>query len=117
MKRYISIYNEYCDAVDFAVEKGWITEAEAQDENLDLLSFFEGDPDVLYVAKDCPVFFMICGDTILTTAEETEDTELLDSWIRDTAKWNRVDAETSRDTPRIYFRGGCGYVYNIYEKE
>lgn len=116
MKKYISIYNDFSEAVDFALKREWITKEEAEDENLDLLKFFEGDPDVLYITKDYPIFFMICGDTILTTADDNEDTEILDSWIRDTEKWVKVDKESDKEVPRIYFRGGCGYWYNIYEK-
>ena len=130
--RFLSIYNDYPDAMRFLYENDFITREEYGDENYDLLKWFEGDPDFLddftcgiprrvYFAHFHPDYKLDNEDKIIvfTTAEIEEYHELLEDFFKGGfKKWTESvqEFEKTKADFKIWYRGGSGYVYSLYSK-
>ena len=119
--RYLSIYDDYSEVVEYCKKHGYLTDAALADEdNVDLLLLFEGDPDYLIPkgTEDWSVYFFIdkAEGIVVTTADTCSDTEAIRDFVEGTG-FTYHSTETNRDTDRIYYRGGIGYYYSLYERD
>lgn len=130
--KYLSTYENTDECKEFLYQNNFISEEEKNDEEYDLLRWFEGDPDWIDIKQPRGyydrVFFAIChadhkyeGDSVtLTTAECSDDTEAVASYVEGKKRFTRYECETwgtfESDTEhefKVAYRGGMGCIYRL----
>lgn len=130
--KFLSIYNDYLEAKRFLFQNDFITREEYADEEYDLLKWFEGDPDFLedytggtpvriYFAHFHPDYKLDNEDKIIvfTTAEYEEYHGIIEDFFKGGFdRWTDLPSLFSQMKAdlKIWYRGGCGYVYSLYCK-
>ena len=116
MKRYLSIYENSSETVDFLHSIGWTNDE--VNENSDLLEvLFQGDVDFLEIDGYKVLFTEISG-VIVTTCENSFETNLIKAFF-DNWKWELMNVQNwdvfkNWEGVKLAYRGGCGYAYTLY---
>ena len=116
MERYLSIYENSSEIVDFLHSTGWTNDE--VNENSDLLEmFFQEDVNFLEIDGYRVLFTEISG-VIVTTCENSFETNLIKAFFGNW-KWELMnvqnwDAFKNWKGVKLAYRGSCGYAYTLY---
>lgn len=121
----LSIYENESEVKELATKKGWIEDA---DDDVDLLTMFEGDPDFLDIGNDNHIYFFDTEDNgekiLIHTGEMPWDKKYIDliaDWYDSKDEWDRIEGreapEATETNPILYYRGGQGYWYSVWAKK
>lgn len=130
--KYLSIYENDWDVREFLFQNGFITEEEKNDDEYDLLKWFEGDPDWVDVKQPGGYYdriyfatFNPCykheGDSVcLHTGDSASDAESIQQYLENPKtftgyepnRWEEMEKDKQHDF-KVAFRGGMGYVYSL----
>ena len=116
MKKYLSIYENSIEIVDFLHSIGWTNDE--VNENSDLLGLlFQGDVDFLEYDGYKVLFTEISG-VIITTCENSFETNLVKAFF-DNWKWELMNVQSweafkNWEGVKLAYRGSCGYTYALY---
>ena len=130
--KYLSIYENYWEVREFLFQNGFITEEEKNDDEYDLLKWFEGDPDWIDVKQPGGYYYRIyfatfnpCykyeGDSVcLHTGDSASDAEPIQQYLENPKtftgyepnRWEEMEKDKQHDF-KVAFRGGMGYVYSL----
>jgi len=110
-----SIYSDYYEVKDFLLSKELITNEEYENEEYDLLSLFEGDPDYIIEEGETTFFDWYKEDNILIHTSE-EEIPLIEDYLNNSDNWDGLDnwdEFRKEERAKIAFRNGSGYVYSL----
>lgn len=130
--KYLSIYENDWEVREFLFQNGFITEDEKNDDEYDLLKWFEGEPDWIDIKQPggyyCRIYFATfnsCykyeGDSVcLHTGYSASDAEPIQKYLEDSKtftgyepnRWEEMEKDKLHDF-KVAFRGGMGYVYSL----
>lgn len=134
--KYLSIFENEYECKEFLYQNGFISEDELNDDEYDLLKWFEGDPDWVDIKQPDGHYYRVYfaefhednkydGDSVcFHSGEDLYERGEVQSFLERTKDYYPLNVQTweafeqeNKASVKVAYRGGEGYIYNLYIAE
>lgn len=134
--KYLSIFENEYECKEFLYQNGFISEDELNDDEYDLLKWFEGDPDWVDIKQPDGHYYRVFfaefhedhkyfGDSVcFHTGDSYYERDEVQSFLERTKDYYPLNVQTweafeqeNKASVKVAYRGGEGYIYNLYIAE